>query len=178
MNALALSDDQYGLLFDIRRSIRYHERRKSFFETLHRITSFLTILMAGSVLFDIGKHGRTDEWLLWLSAIAAIIAAADMVIGFARKAGDHGRLREQFADLEIDMITGKLDKDIWLEYEKRRLLIEKDEPAIYVVLDGLCRNELLIAEGHKAKAVEFFKCTCWQRWTSHLFRWENVLSAQ
>jgi hypothetical protein len=36
MNIEDMTDAQYGLLFDVRRSIRYHDRRRAFFETLHR----------------------------------------------------------------------------------------------------------------------------------------------
>jgi hypothetical protein len=50
MNIEDMTDAQYGLLFDVRRSIRYHDRRRAFFETLHRITSALTILLVGWVL--------------------------------------------------------------------------------------------------------------------------------
>lgn len=176
---LQLSDEHYALLFDVRRSIRYHDRRRAFYEQLHHLTSLLTILMAGSVLFDLAKKGETAEWLIWVSAAAAMLAAIDMVIGYATHAGLHGSLRERFANLEIDMVSGSDDGDCWLDYQKERLFIEKDEPAIYQVLDGLCRNELLTAEGFSKKDApkEFFKSRFWQRWTAQLFRWENLISA-
>ena len=176
---LRLSNEHYGLLFDVRRAIRYHERRRAFYEQLHHLTSLLTILMAGSVLFDLAKKGDTAEWLIWVSAVAAMLAAIDMVIGYASRASLHGSLRERFANLEIDMVSGSVDGDCWLSYQKERLLIEKDELAIYLVLDGLCRNELLIAEGFSKKDTpeHFFKSGFWQRWTAQLFRWENILSA-
>jgi len=32
----------------VRRSIRYHDRRRAFFETLHRLTGALTVLLASA----------------------------------------------------------------------------------------------------------------------------------
>lgn len=176
---LHLSDEHYGLLFDIRRSIRYHDRRRTFYEQLHHLTSLLTILMAGSVLFDLAKKGETAEWLIWISVAAAMLAAIDMVIGYAKRASLHGSLRERFANLEIEMISGPADGDNWLKYQKERLLIEKDEPAVYLALDGLCRNELLVAEGFTREDApeHFFKARFWHRWTAQFFRWENLISA-
>lgn len=176
---LQLSDEHYALLFDVRRSIRYHDRRRAFYEQLHHLTSLLTILMAGSVLFDLAKKGETADWLIWVSVAAALLAAVDMVIGYSKHASLHASLRERFANLEIDMVSGPADGDCWLVYQKERLLIEKDEPAIYRVLDGLCRNELLVAEGYSKKDASeyFFKSWFWQRWTAQLFRWENFVSA-
>ena len=170
---LQLSDEHYGLLFDVRRSIRYHDRRRAFYERSHHLTSLLTILMADSVLFDLAKKGETAEWLIWVSVVAALLAAIDMVIGYAKHASLHSSLRERFANLEIEIVCGPADGDCWLGYQKERLLIEKYEPAIYRALDGLCRNELLVAEGFSQKddSNHFFKSWFWQRWTSQLFRW-------
>lgn len=174
---LNISHEQYGLLFDVRRSVRYHDRRRAFYEQLHHFTSFLTILMAGSVFFDLAKPGETAGWLLGISVLAAIFAALDMVIGYSKRASLHNNLRERFALLEIDMVMGDTEEATWSNYWRDRLMIEKDEPPLYKVLDGLCRNELLEAEGYKRKtnSDQFFdSATCWQVITAQLFRWENV----
>lgn len=173
---LELSDEQYGLFFDVRRSIRYHDRRRAFYEQCHHFTSLLTILMAGSVLFDIAKPGDSPPWLQTISVAAAIFAAMDMVFGYSKRAGLHNSLRERFANLEISMILGGTEEAPWLNHRRERLTIEKDEPPIYKVLDNLCRNELLEAEGYtrKKNPDEFFHPTFLQRITAQLFRWENV----
>lgn len=173
---LALSDEQYGLLFDVRRSVRYHDRRRAFYEQCHHLTSVLTILLAGSVLFDIAKPGESPWWLMAISAMGAILAAIDMVVGYSKHASVHGSLRERFVALEISMIEGANDEALWDQYQKSRLLIEKDEPPIYRVLDLLCHNELAEAEGYKRaeNPEQFFRANWWQQLTSQLYRWENV----
>lgn len=181
MKTLAnINDWQYGLLFDIRRSIRYHDRRKSFFERLHHITSFLTILMAGSVLFDLAKDGETAWWLIVASILAALFAICDMVIGFSKQAGIHANLKDRFSALEINMISGDTKEETWNNYQRERLSIEKDEPPIYVALDALCRNELLIAEGFKGIDYQdnCAKVGKFEQITSNIFKWPNLFSSQ
>lgn len=181
MKSLAnINDWQYGLLFDIRRSIRYHDRRKSFFERLHRITSFLTILMAGSVLFDLAKNGETAWWLIVLSIFAALFATCDMVVGFSKQAGIHTNLKDRFSALEINMISGDTNEETWINYQRDRLSIEKDEPPTYVALDALCRNELLIAEGfvgsdYQNQCAEVGK---FEKLTSNIFKWPNLFASR
>lgn len=180
MNLKDLDNDQYGLLFDVRRSIRYHDRRRGFFERLHRLTSVLTILMAGSVLYDLGKTGDTASWLLGLSAIAALLAALDMVVGYSAWATRHQELKARFAALEIDMLSGNATPATWNEYRLQRLRIERDEPPVYRALDLLCHDELLVAEGHtRAKSPDQFSdLGLWQRWTSQFWHWSDVASSQ
>lgn len=170
-----LGHDQYGLLFDIRRSVRYHDRRRAFYEQLHHVTSLMTILMAGSVLFDLAKDGKTAGWMIGLSGVAALLAAADMVLGYSRRATLHTDLRKRFADLEIEMLKGDAAPETWQTYRLERLLIEKDEPAIYKVLDALCRNELLIAQGFSLQKnpEHFANIGCLQRWTCQILRWHS-----
>lgn len=172
---LNLDNDKYGLLFDVRRSIRYHDRRRAFYERLHAVTGVFTVLMAGSVLFDIGKNGETAGWLLVLSVFAALMAALDMVIGYSKRAGLHSSLRERFANLEISMILGDTADETWLEHHKSRLLIEKDEPPIYKVLDNLCRNDLLTAEGFSPtkNPNQFVVVSRWKALTAQFWQWEN-----
>ena len=172
---LDLSHDKYGLLFDVRRSVRYHDRRRAFYELMHQITGLLTILMAGSVLFDLAKSGSTAWWLIGLSVVAALMAAMDMVVGYNKRANLHGSLRERFALLEIDMIDGDTLDATWQRYQRTRLQIEKDEPAVYKIVDLLCHNELLVSEGvtKDKEPVRFAKMAWYHVWTSHLWRWEN-----
>jgi hypothetical protein len=175
MKSDAFSDKQYGLLFDVRRSVRYHDRRRAFYEQMHHLTGVLTILMAGSVLFDLAKDGATAGWLVALSVMAAVLSAADMVLGYSRCAARHDDLRKRFADLEIAMLDGGTADPKWQEHHRLRLLIEKDEPAIYKIVDLLCRNELLVAERftRKKNPEQFARISVWQRLTSQIWRWDN-----
>jgi hypothetical protein len=170
---LNLDDFQYGLLFDVRRSIKYHDVRRAFYECWHKFTNFVTILMAGSVIFELAKPGESPGWLVLLGVLAAFAAISDMVIGFSTKASRHSILRSEFCDLEREILSGDLSDETWGKHLIRRLDIEKDEPPVYKVLDGLCRNDILKSEGIKDAAL-FNTFNRWQILTKDIFLWENA----
>lgn len=173
MNLSALDDAQYGLLFDVRRSIRYHDRRRAFFERMHRVTGALTIILAGGVIFELAGTGSPALWLQVIAAGSAILAAMDIVVGYSSKANLHDGLRVRFVDLEISMLSGDLEHLTWQGHRQKRLEIEREEPPIYRALDLLCHNELCKAEGITPNAtVGTFK-----QLTSQLFTWSNIATS-
>ena len=176
MNLASLTDTQYGLLFDVRRSARYHERRRAFFESLHRLTSFFTILLAGGVLFELAGTGSPARWLQCIGLFAAALAATDLIVGFAARATQHAGLRARFVDLEMAMARGGTDETAWQAHRLARLAIERDEPPIYRALDLLCRNEMLQAEGFSSEQQpgHFVQVGRWQRLTSQVWHWQNL----
>jgi hypothetical protein len=154
------------LLFNVRRSVRYHDRRTAFFEFLHRLTNFLTILLAGAVLSELlGSPSRPI--LQALAGIVALLSAADLVIGFARGADTHRSLKRRFIQLENLLHTGETTKKL----QQERLSIEAEETPIYRVLDVLCHNELCTAMGKDARHI--YKVPRLKRWTANWLRWPN-----
>lgn len=171
-----MTEDQHALFFDVRRSIRYHDRRRAFFGLMHQVTSGLTILLAGSVLFDIARPGDNPWWMLAVAAVAAIISAFDMVVGYASKAGLHGELKARFGDLEMAILKGDNSDPTWEAHRIERLRIEQDEPPIYRALDMLCHNELMRADGYNESehAKHYAKLTPFQQATRHLLHWADL----
>ena len=169
----AFSDpDRYAMLFGVRRSILYHEERASFFENLHRATGILTILLSGNVFFDISRPGPTPAWMLFVAAIAALLAVTDYTTGFAKSGALHRTLKDKFIDLESDML-GSADLDL-IQIQQRRMKIEKDEPGVFRALDVACHNELLAPEGQGKDAR--FPLAWYMHATRHLLRWSSVAS--
>lgn len=172
-----LTDDAYGLLFDVRRSVRYHDKRAAFFERSHRVTNAFTILLAGSVMFDIARPGETPWWMLALALAGSLLAVTDLVIGLAKMGNQHRDLQRRFADLERRMIVGPAQGDCWTSYSEERLFIEMDEFTPYVMLDTICHNELLHVQGFAMNDARRVKVTTWQRITCHLWPWSNAVGA-
>ncbi|MBU1692306.1 MAG: hypothetical protein KJ958_05565 [Gammaproteobacteria bacterium] len=165
-----------ALLFNVRRSIRYHDRRRAFFDRLHQCTSGLTILLAGSVLFDVARPGDTPCWMTLIAVIAALLSVWDMVVGYAKYSNLHNTLKNRFSALEIDMMAVNDTPETLKKHQVERLRIEQDEPPIYRALDLLCRNEQMIAMGYKKPEDEkwFSKVGLLQKLTSQLFHWKNI----
>ncbi len=168
MNLAAMTDAQYGLLFAVRRSMRYHEARRAFFDGLHRVTAGLTVLLAGSVLFDLARPGETAGWLL---ALAAVLSAWDVVVGYAAAGARHQALKTRFGALEMALLDGAADDATWASHQRARLVIEQDEPPVYRMLDTVCHNDVMIAEGFSAGSSHYVSVSPWQRATRHLFHW-------
>lgn len=167
-----MTEEQYGMLFDVRRSMRYHSRRYMFYDRCHQINSFLTILLSGSVVFDLSKPGDSPPWMIFLALTAALLAVSDLVLGYATRANIHRDLKRRFAELEIELLsTTVLLDEAWHKIQRQRLLIEQDEPPIYRALDLLCYNELLRAEKHNENLV---KIRFYQKYTCQLFHWVDI----
>ena len=143
-------DARYALLFDVRRSVRYHNRRRAFFDRTSMLNTAVSLVFgsaaAASVLGD-----RT--WLAVASGFfVTLCSSIDLVVGSAQKARLHFDLARRFIELEKQLLAvSKDDHSAICALEQVRLTIESDEPPVYRALDLLCRNEQIAAEGWKRK---------------------------
>jgi hypothetical protein len=133
--------------FGLSRLIRYNGKRQTFFQKLHRLTSFINALMASSAFVTI----LSQWWQLaaWLTAGVAILSAADSVIGFAERAKLFGDLRRRYYDLYCELLLTRPDQYNEDEFREKRLRIDRDGPPTMRVLDVISRNEEDIARGFK-----------------------------
>jgi len=138
----------HELLFNVRRSIRYHNRRRYFFDQIHVISTILSALSGSATIAAVlGNLGTT--WTVGFAAAVAIFSAVDVVVGTDRAAKTYHELAKRFIDLEKAIITSDdiTDKDI-ARFTAQRLEIEADEPPALKVLDSICYNEMLRAMGY------------------------------
>lgn len=171
----SLEDQRYALLFSVRRSIRYHDRRRAFFELMHRVSSVFMVLLASSVFLDLlGNAVQRPIWLITIALIAAMLGALDIIVGFARSATLHHDFKRRFVQLEIEITQAETEKalrDIQIE----RLRIEQDEPPVYRALDLLCHNEVARADG-VTNPSDFAEVKWHQSLTRHFWHWANITS--
>lgn len=169
-----MSDDHQETYLQVHRSVRYHDRRSSYFVKLHRITSALTVLMSGTILLMITDTMPPSSFINWISGVAAAFAATDVLVGFSRKAEQHQDLKRQFVALEVKMIEGDNKRSTWLKHAGECTRIGGDEPAIYRALDVLCHNETSVAFGlnDQVKTLVPF-----QAFTANIFKWSNISSS-
>ncbi|MYB18482.1 MAG: hypothetical protein F4Y16_05790 [Holophagales bacterium] len=133
----------YKLLFGVQRSIRYHSRRRAWFEFLHSATIASSLVLTGAFPIIFGD----DAGVLKITSVsAAVILSIGLVVGYARKAAQHHVLSSKFAVLESKMVP--LDQSnpySNAEYEKffaERTSLEVEEPARKNLLNALCDYEL------------------------------------
>ena len=147
-----LDDRTYDLLFGIRRSVRYHNHRRRFYELWNATT--VTIGVVGGSAAATAFLTKLPEGWGWLpgvfAGIVAISSALDLAVGTAKRADQHGDLARQFIGLEQRFAHGRdLEDTEHEELTKVRLQIEASEPTVLRLLDVMCHFELLRSLGDK-----------------------------
>ncbi len=146
--AKKIDDRTYDLLFSIRRSVRYNNRRRRFYENWNAITVTAAALGGSSAAtafaFDVGA-----QWIpAIISAMVAILSAFDLGVGTASSGNLHSELARKFIFLEQQFTHGRNLTDEESEKLTRdRLEIEAGEPTNLHLLSILCHFELLRATG-------------------------------
>ena len=136
------------LLFDVRRSVRYHRRRQQF---LDRVADWIRVTTAiagsGTVAVFLAEQ---REAALAAAVLTAVLSASDVVFTPGRLARRHHEFAQQFLTLEQDMLLmgNKRPPSRLPAFQARRLKIESDEPPHYRVLNAMCHDEVVTALGY------------------------------
>ena len=137
----------YQQLFGVRRSVRYHQRRQSYFEAWHTCIAALQVIFGSSAVAAL--LANSDTWVgVSLAAVPPLLAAVDLVFGTSRRATLHAALGRRFLHLEADMVpheadSSALSSEDLSRFRQRRLSIEADEPPKLRVVDLLSHNDLV-----------------------------------
>jgi len=157
----------HNILFGVRRSIRYHHRRRRFFDRIHKLTTFLSAL-TGTATFATVFAKAGPAWTLSFAAAVAIFSTIDLVVGTAQSARLYDDLAKRFIDLEKEIVTtGEMTDELLANFKAERLDIEKDEPPPLKVLDSICHNELMRAMDYDPK--DFVPINYYQRFFAQFF---------
>lgn len=154
------------LLFGVRRSVRYHNRRRRFCERYHTVTTALSVLSgAATVVMILQEIGPLAPSIT--AALVTILATFDLVVGTTTKAREHAELARRFIELEKKMITSAPDEERLKAFTAERLDIEADEPPPLHILNTICHNELARALGYGPDQLVPLKW--YQRLLAHFF---------
>jgi hypothetical protein len=142
-----LSAKRDDLLFGVRRSTRYHSRRRMFFERYNLFTNALSLIFGSAAIFAV--LNQAGGWAIFAGALVTIASAINLVVGSTRMARVHEELARRFVELEKCLVlAGDYDEKKCAEFIAARLDIESTEPTPLRVLDAICHNELMRAMGH------------------------------
>jgi len=166
--AKPLQEELDDLVFFIEKSLRYHQRRKGFFEACHRWLMFLIIMLGAVSAANV--FGSSVAFALSSAAIAAV----DLVFSLGPRARDHLLLHRRFSVLMAEILrTLSLDPTVLAEWQARRVEIVAEEPPIYWALDRDCYNEVHLARGERDG---LFKLSWAERLFMHFWRFEQIAS--
>lgn len=134
------------LEFGVRKSIRYHAKRKRFFENWHNFINAL-IILAGSSAF-VALLSSTGTIALWLTAIVSTCAVIDLIGDLTKKGILHGELKQRFSALLKEICLSRKTAEDLQKLSVERILIESDEPTCMSLLDKHCHNEEAYSQGY------------------------------
>jgi hypothetical protein len=170
MNQQLLSENDlekvHCLLFGIRRSIRYHNRRRRFFDLVAKWSDALTAISGSATIVSVVSV-KTGPLPITLAAATAILSAVNLVFDTKGNARLHHDLARQFTNVEKNLIKKDLTRAQLDQAEADRLDIEAGEPPVLRVLDLICHNELSKALGYGRNAE--YNVTCWRAIFANFF---------
>lgn len=137
-----------GVLFDVRRSIRYHTRRRLFFDRINKWSDAITAIGGSGTIISILSSTGTKTPTTILAAITAIASVINLVFDTKGNARTHHDFARQFIQLEKQLIKQDITDTELINITAQRLDIEAEEPPVLRVLDSMCHNELLKAMGY------------------------------
>lgn len=154
--------------FNIRRSIRYHTKRRRFFDKLHRIVVFLTVICGSSAF--VALMSDNQKIATWVTLVITLVSLLDLAIDFSGKSVLHDNLQRKFSDLLNKTIVCDDSNQKLKELEVDRILIEKDEPTALKALNILCHNEQCIAQGHDK---DLYDISFWRKLLRNFFSFDG-----
>lgn len=159
-------DEEYELLFSIRKSIRYHIYRKRFFDSFNNITAFVSVI-SGTATFAAVLAKAGPNISLACAAVVAIASTIDLIIGSSQAARHYDDLAKRFIKLEKAIISNNIQTmDAITCFKAERLDIEIDEPPKLRILNAVCYNETCRSLGLKDSEI---KVGFFQRLLKHYF---------
>ena len=153
------------LLFGVDKSIRYHQRRRGFYDTLHKIVMF-SVIIGGSSVVAFFVSDSDSNLGGYIGSAVAIFATLDLVFNLSHRARDHEMLYRRFGQLSACIQTSEHNPESYTVWLKERIDIEADEPPLYYALEADCDNETRRAWGRDKKLVTIKR---WARWTMNLY---------
>lgn len=147
MSNPTLVDELHELSFGVKRSVRYHAKRSSFFYKLNQLNSLATIVLASAVMSSMMEGVKVYDVSLsmMIGFVAFVLASIVIVFDATGQAQKHHDLSRRFIELEKAMLKANPNQDDYVAWTKERLSIEAEDPHTLKVLDVICHNELVRA---------------------------------
>lgn len=137
-------------MFHVHCSIKYHARRRRFFENVNNAALFVAFLFSTATMSSLLDVPAGASGLLAffgdLPAVATSVLIGLSLVGrVGTKANDHNDLKRRFIRLHqrMERDRGEVDEVIVGKLVEERLAIEADEPPINRVVQARCYNEVV-----------------------------------
>jgi hypothetical protein len=156
---------EWGILFDVRLSIRYHSKRAAFFGFCSRAVTAISMLSSSAVIALVISKSNTAS--IMLGALIAVASTISLIFGWSAREHLHSELKIKFINLEKEIVKCETINEKKLkEMKAERLQIEAGEASLVKPLYAVCYNEESTALGtaERAKISWFHSLTCQWNW--------------
>lgn len=160
-----LADRWWATLFSVRRSIRYHQRRRAFYDRLDQFSNMLSLIFGSAAIYGVLEDNAKNVALV-ASAMVTVVSSINLVVGSAQRGRAHADFMRRYVDLEKRMLGSESEERL-LEVAEARLSIEAEEPPVMHVLNIICHNETMRAMGFKKEDLP--KIGWFQSFVSQVF---------
>lgn len=146
-SAAEVEGDLYALGFGVNKSIRYHTKRRAFFDAAHRVCMLVALLGGSAAFFSFFGDKKATGAIAGLAvAVAAVI---DQAFAFPERAREHDKLAERFSEFAIELFAahGAITSADIVALKAKRLRLEISEPTALAALNVICHNEEATARG-------------------------------
>lgn len=140
--------------FGVHKSLRYHAKRRAFFDSLHRFAMAIIAITGSAAFFTFFSDASTVSKVAAL--FAAVASVLELTMSFPERAREHGELYQRFSDLAARLARldpGTIEPSVLRELRAERLIIEADEPIAMTALNILCHNEEAEARGYGSDEI-------------------------
>lgn len=138
------------LLFHVHCSIKYHARRRRFFENVNNMALFAAFLFSTATMSSLLDVPAGASGLLALlpdlpAVATSVLIGLSLVGRVGTKANDHNDLKRRFIRLQqrMERERAEMDEAAVGKLVEERLAIEADEPPINRVVQAQCYNEVV-----------------------------------
>ena len=158
------------IIVGVRRSVRYHNRRRAFFDGWVLITNAVSVIFGSAAMWIFWAEVNL-RWGVYAALVVTFFSAINLVVGAGQRARSHADLARRFFSLEKEIVSMADPTE-----EQRRVLmgkrleIEADEPPILRVVDVMCHNELAGAMGFNRPKDSYF-IPWYLHLTGHFTNW-------
>lgn len=140
-------DTRWDLLWRIRLSSLYHQKRERFLDGLDRACKAATAIAGGAAFAQLRDN---PDFGMWVTGGIAIVSTLSLVYGFSGKARKHAQLARDFKRLEAEIVaeSTSLSEEKLARFESRLVSLGASEPPALGALVTHCHNELATSIGH------------------------------
>jgi len=164
----SIEEKYKALLWGVQLSVRYHQHRRRFFDSWHRLFNFFIIILGSTGMANLMSSEFTP---ILCYGLITLFSTTILVFSLNEKGRTHFYLAKKFIDIEKNIIQSEssLTEEKLITLSQERLSVESVEPPVMNIIYDICYNEMLFKKGDEQDNMVKFKW--YQPWIKNIANW-------